>query len=97
MLTSLTLDVDAGNYSIILPSSTDFTSVDVDVNVANVEISVPDNVAARIWINGDLSLIDVDRGRFPQDGDYYQSPDYDSAANRVEIVINSDIGRVEVK
>jgi len=97
MLTSLTLDIDAGNYSVILPSSTGFTSVDVDVDIANVEISVPGTVAARIWINGDLSLIDVDRDRFPQDGDYYQSPDYDSAANRVEIVIDSDIGRVEVK
>lgn len=97
MLTRLLLDVDAGNYNVILPSSAGYTSVDVDANVANLEISVPDNVAVKILINGGLNLIDVDKSRFPQDGDYYQSPDYASAANRVEIVIDSDIGRVVVR
>jgi len=97
MLTKLTLDVDAGSFSVTLPSSAGYTSVDVDSNVANVEIDVPDNVAARILINSGLSLIDIDEDRFPQDGDSYQSPGYDNAANRVEIVIDSDIGRVEVR
>jgi len=62
-----------------------------------VEIIIPDDVAARIQIDGGLSLIEVDRGRFPQEGDYFQSPDFESAANRVEMVIECDIGRVVVK
>jgi len=65
--------------------------------VANVEITVPDNVAARIQIEGGLSLIDVYRSRFPQEGDYFQSPDFEDAANRVEMIIECDIGRVVVK
>jgi hypothetical protein len=93
----LTLDLDAGNCEVVLPSSAGVTSVGVDVNVANVEITVPDDVAARIQIDGGLSLIDVDKSRFPQQGDYFQSPGFESAANRVEMVIECDIGRVVVR
>jgi len=96
-VTRLMLDLDAGNCEVVLPSSAGVTSVGVDVNVANVEIIIPDDVAARIQIDGGLSLIEVDRGRFPQEGDYFQSPDFESAANRVEMVIECDIGRVVVK
>jgi len=96
-VTRLTLDLDAGNCEVVLPSSAGVTSVGVDVNVANVEITVPDDVAARIQIDGGLSLIEVDRERFPQEGDYFQSPGFESAANRVEMVIECDIGRVVVR
>ncbi|MBL7164997.1 MAG: hypothetical protein ISS55_00765 [Dehalococcoidales bacterium] len=96
-VTRLTLDLDAGNCEVVLPSSAGVTSVAVDVNVANVEITVPDDVAARIQIDGGLSLIEVDRGRFPQEGDYFQSPGFESAANRVEMVIECDVGRVVVR
>jgi len=93
----LTLSLDAGSCDVRLPSSAGFTSVGVDVNVANVEIEVPDGVAARIQVEGGLSLISVDEGRFPRDGDYFQSPDYETVANRIDMVIECDVGRVKVK
>ena len=62
-----------------------------------MEIDVPDDVAARIQIDSGLSLIDVDRSRFPQEGAYFQSPDYDSAANRIDMVIECGVGRVKVR
>ena len=96
-VTDLTLDLDAGNCEVRLPKTAGVTSVEVDVNVANVEIDVPDDVAARIQIDSGLTLIDVDRSRFPREGAYFQSPDYDSAANRIDMVIECDVGRVKVR
>jgi len=93
----LKLDLGAGNCRVTLPSSAGVTSVDIDVNVANLEITVPDGVAARIRVDSGLSLIDVDKGRFPRQGDYFQSPDYEGAANRVDMVVSCDVGRVEVE
>lgn len=96
-VTELTLDLDAGNCEVRLPNTAGDTRVQVDVNVANVEIDVPDDVAARIQIESGLSLIDVDRDRFPREGSYFQSPDYESAANRIDMVIECDVGRVRVR
>ena len=96
-VTELTLDLDAGNCEVRLPETAGDTRVQVDVNVANVEIDIPDDVAARIQIDSGLSLIDVDRSRFPREGGYFQSPDYETAANRIDMVIECDVGRVKVK
>ena len=39
----------------------------------------------------------MDEGRFPRRGDYYISPDFESAENRLELELDGDIGRVQVK
>ena len=96
-VTELTLDLDAGNCEVRLPETAGDTRVQVDVNVANVEIDIPDDVAARIQIDSGLSLIDVDRSRFPREGGYFQSPDYETATNRMDMVIECDVGRVRVR
>ncbi len=96
-VTELTLDVDAGNYKMVLPASAGFTEVRIDANVGNVEITIPEGVAARISVDSNLSLLQIDRGRFPREGGYYQSPDYASAENRVQIDITSDVGRLRIR
>lgn len=68
-------------------------AIDIDVNVANVGITVPDSVAVRIYLKSGLSLVEVDRGRFSQEEAYFRSPGFESAANRVEMVIACDSGR----
>jgi len=96
-VTALTLHLDAGNCDVVLPASAGFTRAYVDVNVANVEISIPEGVAASIRVRGGLSLVDVDEGRFPGEDGRYQSTDYETTANRVELAIECDVGRVQVK
>ena len=44
----------------------------------------------------DLSALEIDESRFPREGDYYISRDFESAENKLELQIDCDVGRVEV-
>jgi len=58
---------------------------------------VPSGVAARIRASGGLAEIHVDRGRFPRAGGVYQSADYDTAPNRVDIDVEAGVGSVNIR
>lgn len=62
----------------------------------NVQISLPAGTAARIRVTSGMGKVIMDP-RFNQtDKDTYQSPDYDSAADKIEITLNSGAGNVSV-
>ncbi len=96
-VTELLLDVDAGNYRVTMPSSAGTTDIEIKADVANIEVNIPDGVAAKIRADTDLSAFDVDETRFPKQGDYYISDNFDTAQNRLYLEIDCDVGRVEVK
>jgi len=96
-VTELRLDIDASNCKVTMPSSGGTTHAYIKADVANVEVTVPNGVAARVRADVDLSVFDIDESRFPKKGDYYMSQDFESAENRVELEIDCDVGRVEVR
>ena len=96
-VTELQLDVDAANCELTLPSSAGTTHIYIEVDATNLEVTIPDGVAAKIRADVDLAVLDVDKNRFPEEGAYYISRDFESAENRVELEIDCDIGRVEVR
>ncbi len=96
-VTELRLDVDAGNYIVTTPSSPGTSDIKIKANAANIEVTIPDGVAAKIRLDTNLSALDVNKSRFPQQDDYYMSQDFVSAENRVELEIDCDVGRVQVK
>ena len=103
-VTELRLDIDAGNCKLTLPSLPPvyssyitLTHVYIKADVANIEITIPDGIAARVEVNTDLCALDVDESRFSKQGDYYISSDFDTNPNRVYLEINCDLGRVGVK
>ncbi len=96
-VTELRLDIDVNNCKVTMPSSGGTTYTYIKTDVSNVEIIIPDGVAAKIKVDKGLSAFHVDESRFPRKGDYYISQDFESAKNRIELEIDSDVGRVEVK
>ena len=103
-VTELRLDIDAGNCKLTLPSLPPvyssyitLTHAYIKADVANIEVTIPDGVAARVEADTDLSALDVDESRFPRQGDYYISSDFDTAQNRVYLEIDCDVSRVEVR
>ncbi len=97
VITELQMDVDLGNYIVEIPAAAGTTQVQIKANLANLEITIPDGVAAKIKINTNLSALEVDEGRFPRKGDFYVSPDFENAGNRVELELDCSLGRVLVK
>lgn len=96
-VTELRLDVDAGNYRVTVPSSAGTSNIEIEADAANIEVVIPDGVAARIRVKTNLSVSDVDKNRFPQQGAYYVSDNFDTAQNRIELEIDCDVGRVQVR
>ncbi|HEX73957.1 MAG TPA: hypothetical protein G4N93_02255 [Dehalococcoidia bacterium] len=96
-VTELRLDIDAGNCKVTMPSLTGTTYVYIKSDVANIELTIPDGVVAKIRADIDLSFFNVDQTRFPKQGDYYISDNYDTAQNRIYLEIDCDVGRVQVK
>jgi hypothetical protein len=88
-----------GGGSVIFEIGRDITgssSVDVESGAGTVAVSVPGGNAARIHAGSGLGKVRVDP-RFAQvDEKTYQSPDYDSAVNKVEVTALSGAGNVSI-
>ncbi len=95
-VTDLVLETGASSTDIVLPAKAGFTRVKVESGVAHVKLHVPQGVAASIKESSGLSGIKVDTTRFIQDGHTYQSADYATAANKVEILYEGGVGSVEI-
>jgi len=96
-IVELRMDVDLGNYTVKMPSSAGTIHVYIKANLANLEVIIPDGVAVRLRADVDLGHLGVDESRFPRKGDYYVSPDFESAPKRIELELDCNLGRVQVK
>ncbi|MEZ0396097.1 MAG: LiaF domain-containing protein [Anaerolineales bacterium] len=96
-ITDLDLETGASSSEVTLPAHAGQTRVKIESGVSAVKICVPQGVALRIHAQAGLSSIHIDENRFPpQGGHIYQSPDYATAANRIDLDIEAGIGAVEI-
>lgn len=95
-VTELKLETGASATEVMLPASAGFTQVKVQAGAARVDLRVPGGVAARVKASAGLAVVTVDQTRFPGFDNRYQSPDYDTAANKVDIDIETGVGSVTV-
>lgn len=95
-VTDLRLQTGASATDLTLPANAGQTRAVIRAGAASVIIRVPSAVAARIRAEGGLAAIKVDRNRFPRAGNVYQSPDYDTAINKVDVDIETGMGSIEI-
>lgn len=93
----LQLKTGASSSKLVLPANAGYTKVEVEGGAASVSLRVPPGVAARIISQGGASSTNVDSNRFPRTGDGYQSADYETATNKVDIQSRMGAGSVEVR
>lgn len=90
------LETGASSSTIILPANAGFTKAKVESGAASIKITVPQGVAANIQVKSGLSGINVDTTRFVKNGDNYRSADYDTAANKVDLEVETGAASVEI-
>jgi hypothetical protein len=95
-VTDLSLETGAADTRIRCPREAGMTRARVKAGAASVKLSVPDGVAARITATMAIGSLDVDTRRFPRVGSDYASPDYDTAANKLDLSIEGGVGSVTV-
>lgn len=96
------LDVKAstggGNLTIEVGSGiTGSNTVNARSGAGNVVVRVPGDIAARVQATSGLGKVTVDPRLSKVDKSTYQSPDFDSATNRLDIVASSGAGNVIVE
>jgi len=86
-----------GNVKVKIGDRANGTSkVEVGSGAGNVTVTIPRNIAARIHAASGLGKVLID-SRFEKIGDKkYQSPDFEKAASKMEITVQSGAGNVEV-
>jgi hypothetical protein len=95
-LRSLDLRTGASETHVRLPRAAGLSSVRVHAGAAAVTLEVPGGVAARIRSRMAIGSTQVDQNRFPRSPNGYESPDYATAANRVDIDLEGGVGSMRV-
>ncbi|MCL4562125.1 MAG: cell wall-active antibiotics response protein [Chloroflexi bacterium] len=95
-VTRLMADTGGGNMEVILPDHITSLNVSAKAGAGNVNVHLPDGIAARIHASSGLGKVVVDPQFSQIDEHTYQSPDYDTALNKIEIAAESGAGNVSV-
>jgi hypothetical protein len=96
-LRSLELHTGASETRVVLPEAAGATSVRAETGAASLTLEVPDGVAARIRTRMVLGSVQIDEFRFPQVAGGYESRDYATAANQVDIDVQGGVGSLRVR
>jgi Cell wall-active antibiotics response LiaF, C-terminal len=94
---SVTAGTGGGNMNIEIGSGiTGCNVVVANSGAGNVVVCVPGGIAASVHATSGLGKVIVDPRFAKMDAATYQSPDYDVAANKVELTLHSGAGNVSV-
>jgi hypothetical protein len=93
----VTLKTGASSTQMVLPANGGFTRVELYPGAAEVNVAVPVGVAAHVSGTMGLGALNVDQSRFPKGDAFYESADYTTAANRVEVRVDGGVGAVNVR
>ena len=96
LVKDLRLQTGASSTDLTVPAYAGYTRAEVKTGVASVTIYIPATVAARIQSRGGLSEVKIDSNRFRRTGDRYESPDYETAENKIDLSIEVGVGSVKV-
>jgi len=93
----LDIHTGASSVEVTMPAHAGRTTARVESGVASVDIRVPDGVAARISGNVGMGELKVDQSRFPRHNGTYETPNFDTATDRIELDVQGGVGAVSVR
>jgi len=93
---NISLQTGASTTNLTLPSAAGMTYLKIEAGAATIDVRVPEGVAARVESDHGLASVNVDQNRFPKTNGIYQSADYESAENKVDIRIETGVSSIEI-
>jgi hypothetical protein len=93
-LTGLDVASGVGKTTITLPAQGRFAAT-VNGGIGEIVVQIPAGLAARIRVDTGIGNVTVPAG-YTRQGDYYISPGYEGAANRVDLELHGGIGQFTV-
>ncbi len=96
-VTDFHLQTGASSTTVDMPAAAGHTRAHIESGAAAVTVRIPPGVAARIRTQSGLAAININQDRFPRQGKVYQSPDYDTASNKLDLEIETGVSSVNVR
>ena len=90
------LATGASSTTIRMPAAAGETRARISAGAASVKVMIPRGVAARVVTQTGLGEVKIDKARFPGVGPIYQSEDYGSARNKVDLAVEVGAASVEI-
>ena len=96
-ISNIDLSIGAANAWVRFPEAGGRTTAHIGGGASNISLEIPEGVAAQIQYRGGLSTVSVDQNRFPLISDnVYRSSDWDTAANKLDLSIDTGITSIQV-
>jgi hypothetical protein len=95
-VTQLTITIGAGGTEVVLPKAAGTTKAQVQSGAGGVQLDIPEGVEAHIQVKSGLGSVDVDERFKKKDNNTFESDNYASATNKVELDINAGVGSITV-
>jgi len=96
-VTRLTAGTGGGNMEVILADTAAGMEAAIKTGAGNVTVHIPSGIAVKVQATSGLGKVIVDAPLCQIDKKTYQSPDYDSAVDKLEITASSGAGNVSIK
>lgn len=93
-ITDLRVTAGVGETELILPAKGSLRGR-IQSGVGQVSIRIPEFAAARIRVQNGLGGVSV-RDGFEKDGNYYITPGYNSATEKIDLEISGGVGQIRI-
>jgi hypothetical protein len=92
----LRLVTGASSVTVRMPIAAGETHARITAGAAEVKVRVPPGVAARVRVPTGMGEVEVDRGRFPGGDGLFESRDFSTAANKLDLSVEVGAASVEI-
>lgn len=96
-LRQLNCDLGAGNMDFILSNNGPNGRVQITAGASSIKLEIREDTGVTIKMGGALNTSNLDKLGWTKDGDLYQSPNYNEAANKIDCDIQLSAGNLEVQ
>ena len=94
-ITDLTVQTGVGQTTVLMPVAGRVTAR-IEGGVGDTTVNIPNGMEARVSVTTGIGSVEVGGNTYRRDGDVYTSPNFATAANRLELEVRGGIGRIRV-
>jgi len=93
----LDIDTGAGKLDLIFGNLHDMTDVKIDAGASSIDVSLPEDVGARIKMNGAINSTNFGSLGWKKNNGYYTSPNYSQADSKIDFDVNMGVGSFKIE
>lgn len=95
-VSSLDIDSGAADIEIQMGSLQKDSTININSGASDISIAVPSTSGVRVYIDAALKSNNLDSLGWSKKNDYYESPNYAQAENKINIELNTGVGNFQL-